>query len=104
MGLPDQGEEARLHGKRWLECGGDSGAVSGGLHVLEASLRPHADLRGVGPWALAPAWPVETHFELPCLWLCRVVEKSEERKGGRGRGQLSSFGVGFLMIPLCSVD
>lgn len=29
MGLPDQGEEARLHGIRWLECGGDSGAVSG---------------------------------------------------------------------------
>lgn len=29
MGHPDRGEEARLHGIRWLECGRDLGAVSG---------------------------------------------------------------------------
>ena len=51
MGLPDQGEEARLHGIRWLECVGDWGS-EWGLRVLEASLRPHAVLRGVGLCAL----------------------------------------------------
>ena len=49
MGLPDQGEEARLPGIGWLECGGHSRAVN---RASEASLRPHADLRGVGPCAL----------------------------------------------------
>lgn len=51
MGLPDQGEEARLHGIRWLVWRRLWGS-EWGLHVLEASLRPHADLKGVGPWAL----------------------------------------------------
>lgn len=50
-GILTEEEEARLHGIRWLECGRDLGAVSGSLRVLEASLRPHADLR---EWAPMP--------------------------------------------------